>query len=186
MPSGGSSLTRLEVTVEPTVSENGWPVLPFEYTHLWQVPGVARHLRLAPGAPGFLLTHLVLWFHERVEPIGGGPWDDWAWSEPRPISGSAKISNHCAGVAVDLNALVHPLGSRNTFRPEQENAIRRRLRRVYRGRIRWGVDYAYRADEMHFEIASARSEVVALANRLRFSPRGRRILSRNAGVGSFT
>jgi len=163
------------------VSANGWPVLEQPYTVLWQVPQATRHFRLAPGAPGFLLSHLALWFHETIEPLDVGTWDDWAWSPPRPIRGGTTVSNHCSGTAVDLNSQLHPLGSRNTFRAESVRLIHRRLAHVYRGAIVWGGDWATRADEMHFEIAAGRSSVMAAANRLRLSPRGRRIRRANPG-----
>jgi hypothetical protein len=164
------------------VSQNGWPVLQTSDTVLWQVPGVARHLRLAPGAPGFLLTHLALWFHEQIEPLDTGAWDDWAHSI-RMVTGSTRSwSNHASGTAIDLNAQAHPYGSRNTFEPRESRRIRRRLKGAYRDTIRWGGDYEHTPDEMHFEIAASRPEVVAAARRLRFSPRGRRISSVNVGV----
>lgn len=167
------------------VSVNGWPVLDARDTFLWQVPGTGRHLRLAPGPPGFLLTHLALWFHERIEPLNVPPWDDWAHAV-RPIRGGGSVmSNHASGTAVDLNAQLHPMGSRNTFAARDTSRIRARLRGVYGGAIRWGGDWATRPDEMHFELDSQKSLVLEVADRLRNSPRGRRVLDGNPEARPF-
>jgi hypothetical protein len=163
-------------------SQNGWPVLDLRHTHLWVIPDTQRHLRLAPGPAGFLLTHLALWFHEVVESLDAGPWDDWAY-DVRHVTGSSSVwSNHSSGSAVDLNASLHAYGQRNTFRADQVRAIRTRLERAYGGAIRWGGDYKTTPDEMHFEIALGLDPVAQVAARLRNSPRGLRVRSANPGL----
>lgn len=172
-----------------STSQNGWPVLTSSRAtgahprlRRWVIPGAGRHLYARDGSAGFLLALLALWFHERVERLDGGVWDEWGWAY-RPIRGqSSGMSNHASGTAVDLNATVHPLGARGTFaRARDYLRIRARLRWMG-GVIRWGGDYAGRADEMHFEIVRPLARCERVARRLSSTPRGRRLLEANPGA----
>src|SRR5690606_4865988 len=142
----------------------------------WIIPGTGRHLYARDGSAGFLLAFLALWFHERIEALDGGVWDEWGWAY-RPIRGAAGgFSNHASGTAVDLNATLHPLGRRGTFaRARDYLRIRRRLA-LMGGVLRWGGDYAGRADEMHFELARPLEVAERHARRLSRTRRGRRPL----------
>lgn len=163
-----------------STSQNGWPAPPAA-TRKWIIPGAERHLILADGPAGFILAHLTLWFHEKVERLNipGDVWDEWGYAF-RPIRGDdTTLSNHASGTAADLNATRHPLGVRGTFaKAWQYVAIRTRLL-MYAGAIRWGGDYHTRADEMHFEINKDRATVERIARRLIDTPRGRRIMAAN-------
>ena len=166
-----------------TTSQNGFKVLSADQTRKWKVPGVDRHLILAPGAPGFILVHFALWFHERVERLDRGTWDEWGWA-PRNIRGSSQVSNHASGTAIDLNATRHPLGidPDDTFTHAQVDRIRERLRTVYGNVIRWGGDYKNRPDAMHFEINASAAKVINLGRKLEDSPRGLRVIRVNSGA----
>ena len=72
------------------------------------------------------------------------------------IRGSTdSLSNHSSGTAIDLNAIKHPLGKRNTFTDKQEIIIRQIAAKYG---CKWGGDWK-RADEMHFEIDLNRKQV---------------------------
>lgn len=160
-------------------SQNGFPVLSASQTKKWKIPGAGgRHLILAPGAPGFVLAHFAAWFDRRIEPLDQGQWDEWGWAD-RDIRGSTTISNHASGTAIDLNAMKHPMGKRDTFTPRQQRRIRRKLRRTYRGVIRWGGDYTGRPDDMHFEINASYKRVRRIRRRLRWTRSGRRLVRVN-------
>lgn len=172
-------------------AQNGYPVLETNRTdgtlprlRRWVIPGTGRYLYLRDGSVGFVLVHLALWFHERIERLDLGVWDDWGWAV-RPVRGQASgYSNHAAGAAADLNATRHPRGVpvASTFTGRQLRAIRLRLM-VYAGVIRWGGDYAYsEPDGMHFEVIKPLAVVEKLARRLMRTPRGRRILAANPGA----
>lgn len=181
-------------------SQNAWPVLNHDQTYKWIIPvksGKSRHFVLQPGYAGFILAHLALWFHETIEKINEGIWDEWGWA-PRPIRGSSIISNHASGTAIDINATKHPLGVANTFRyfivtkvigakitrkQYAEHVVRLKMAKRYRGVVRWGGDYRYRKDAMHFEIDRVPSSgsVRRLAVALSKTRRGRRILRANPG-----
>jgi hypothetical protein len=180
-------VAALDITPVPTpeeppmmYSQNGWKVLEASTaTRNWVIPGSRRTLRLHPGHAGFVLVHLALWFHEVVERLDNAVWDDWGWAL-RAIRGQTRgYSNHASGTAMDLNATKHPLGVRGSFTAAWQYA-RIRARLVwYAAVIRWGGDYQYRADEMHFEIDKGARAVERLARRLARTPRGRRIIKAN-------
>lgn len=172
-----------------TTSQNGYTVLTRRTTgelprlRLWQVPGTGRHFLLRDGAVGFILIHLILWFHERIERLDLGPWDEWGWAA-RPIRGATVASNHASGTAADVNATRHPLGvpTGQTFTAAQQRKIRRRLRVVFLGLIRWGGDYQRRPDAMHLEVVGQLAACERLARVLMRTGRGRRILAANPGA----
>lgn len=179
-------------------SQNGYPVLEQSQTFRWDLPlkgTTKRHLILKPGDAGFVLAHFALWYHERVESITSGVWDDWGWAS-RPVRGSSTIiSNHASGTAMDLNAVKHPLGAVGTLkfwvaRVKGQNGLRKEyaiqrinrfLNRKYNGVIRSGAFYQHRKDEMHYEINTGTLAVSRLAAKLRKSKRGKRLIKANPG-----
>ncbi len=167
-------------------SPNGWPLIPDTSprpTRTWTIPGTGRHLVLAPGAAGFVLVHFALWFHEEVERLDLGVWDEWGWAY-RPQRGTTSVwSNHASATAADLNATRHPIGvdTLQTFTAPQVARIRRRITRRYRGLINWGGEWR-RPDAMHYELAGTPEAIRRLAARLAKTPRGKRILASNPGA----
>lgn len=163
------------------ISQNGYPVLPNSSDCArWSIPvkGDERHLFLRPGHAGFVLACLVAWFHRAIAPINKGTWDEWGWAY-RAIRGQdSGFSNHASGTAVDINATEHPLGRVDTYTDRQVRRIHRRLK-LLRGIIRWGGDYCYRKDEMHFELVAPITYVIPVARLLRFTPVGRAVVKAN-------
>lgn len=168
-------------------SSNGYEVLsdrfdgPFPHLRAFVIPAVTRVLQLRDGSAGFLLVHCAMRFNEKVEKIDVGA-DDWGWS-PRRIAGSDIWSNHASGTAEDLNSLKHPQGKEalETFTRAQVTTIHNILDR-YDGCIRWGGDYRSTPDAMHFELDRPADEVVAKAQILVRTPRGRAISEANPGL----
>jgi hypothetical protein len=170
---------------------NGWPVLdsrttgPLPRLRKWILPGTDRHFLLRDGSLGFILAHVILWFHETVErlDLAEDVWDEWGYAV-RPVRGQTSgYSNHAGGVAADVNATRHPIGVdvARTFTAKQVALIRRRLR-LYRGLVTWGGAWS-RPDGMHFEISrSTLGAAERLARVLMLTPRGRRILAANPGA----
>jgi hypothetical protein len=144
-----------------------------------------RHFVLRDGPAGFLLIHNATWYHDVIERLDLGTWDDWGWAF-RDVTGmsSGVISNHASGTAVDLNATRHPRGVplAHTFTASQISKIRRRLA-LYHGCIRWGGDYQHSPlDPMHFEINAGEGAVRARAVSLLNTPRGREVVAANPGA----
>ena len=68
---------------------------------------------------------------------------------------------------------------KGTKRELAETRLRRNMRTVYGNVIRGGLDYANRKDEMHWEINSDKYRVGLLANKLRKTKRGKRLMKAN-------
>lgn len=151
------------------VSQNNWPVIDSGTSkYLAPMPYIIGKVRKDGGVLE-LFTDLAVWFDAYVEDLDKGR-DDWGYNY-RPIRGqSTGFSNHASGTAVDFNAMIHPRGKTNTFSPDQQEKIRKRLREVYKGTIRWGGDYDPRLskkDDMHFEINGSESEIRAVLKTLK-------------------
>ena len=138
-------------------SSNGWPASKDPAVigiKSFKVPGTDLKIRCAKKAAP-LLIGLAAEFHETIEPIDKGTLDDWGYAF-RMIRGSTdSLSNHSSGTAIDVNAIKHPLGKRNTFTDKQEIIIRQIAAKYG---CKWGGDWK-RADEMHFEIDLNRKQV---------------------------
>ena len=138
-------------------SSNGWPASKDPAVigiKSFKVPGTDLKIRCAKKAAP-LLIGLAAEFHETIEPIEKGTLDCWGFAF-RMIRGSTdSLSNHSSGTAIDLNAIKHPLGKRNTFTDKQEVIIRQIAAKYG---CKWGGDWK-RADEMHFEIDLNRKQV---------------------------
>jgi hypothetical protein len=171
-------------------SQNGFPVLftnrttgPLPRLRKFVIPGTDRHFYLRDGSAGFLLAHAILFWHERVEPINGGVWDEWGWAV-RPVRGQQSgYSNHASGTAADVNATKHGLGvaAAKSFTLKQIALLHARLI-AYRGTLRWGGDYDSRPDAMHIEINADLTTCEKRARALLNTKRGQRILAANPGL----
>ena len=132
-------------------SYNGYPASkdPKEIgVKSYPVKGTALKLRCAESV-GPLLAAFAAEFHELIEPIDEGTFDDWAYAF-RMVRGSTdRLSCHSSGTAIDLNATRHALGKVGTF-PAEKVPMIRALAKKYG--LKWGGDFKSRADEMHFEV----------------------------------
>lgn len=175
-----------------STSTNGWLVLssgrttgPLPRLRKWIIPGTGRHLYARDGAAGFVLAHVALWYHERVERLDLGVWDEWGWAY-RPVRGSTAWSCHASGTAIDLNATRHPMGvpTASTFTAGQQRRIKWRMRVAYRGLVTWGGVWTGRPDSMHYQLSdgSTLAQLERLARLLTKTPRGKRVLAANPGA----
>ena len=122
------------------------------------VKGTDRKLKCASSV-GLLLAAFAAEFHELIEPIDEGTFDDWGYCY-RMVRGEAtKLSNHASGTAIDLNATKHALGKIGTF-PAEKVPMIRALAKKYG--LKWGGDYVNRKDEMHFEVEVSAAKAKAL------------------------
>ena len=128
----------------------------------YPVKGTDRKLRCAESV-GPLLAAFAAEFHELIEPIDEGTFDDWAYAYRMVRGNPTKLSCHSSGTAIDLNATKHPLGKVGTF-PAEKVPMIRALAKKYG--LKWGGDYRNRKDEMHFEIELSEAKVAALIGSL--------------------
>lgn len=146
-------------TIRELTSPNGWPASEERKAlgiQSFAIPGIKLKIACAKDVAPILVAFCKE-FHELVEPIDQGQLDDWGFAF-RMTRGSDKVlSNHSSGTAVDLNALKHPLGKSNTFTKEQCNIITLLITKYG---LAWGGHYKKRKDEMHFEIALTKDQVI--------------------------
>ena len=142
-------------------SYNGYPASkdPAEIKiKSYPVKGTDRKLRCAESV-GPLLAAFAAEFHELIEPIDEGTFDDWGYAF-RMVRGSTdRLSCHSSGTAIDLNATKHPLGKAGTF-PAEKIPMLRALAKKYG--LKWGGDFKSRPDDMHFEVEISASKAKAL------------------------
>jgi hypothetical protein len=128
----------------------------------YPVRGTDRKLRCAESV-GPLLAAFAAEFHELIEPIDEGTFDDWGYAF-RMVRGSTdRLSCHSSGTAIDLNATRHALGKVGTF-PAEKVPMIRALAKKYG--LKWGGDFKSRADEMHFEIEISNIKAKELITKL--------------------
>ena len=146
-------------SIRELTSPNGWPASEDRQAigiKSFAIPGTKLKIACAKDVAPILVAFCKE-FHELVEPIDQGQLDDWGYAF-RMTRGSDKVlSNHSSGTAVDLNALKHPLGKSNTFNKEQCNIITLLITKYS---LAWGGHYKKRKDEMHFEIALTKDQVI--------------------------
>lgn len=135
---------------------HGWPVIKAMGDGrlvLLPIPGVPdRRMRLLRSVAGYLLAFAGE-YHRKIAPLNVGIFDDWSWSPPRDgRAAPGQTSDHCAGVAIDLNATREGSQAASTLK-WWRNPIRvvklRRLRKRY-PLLEWGGDYTTFRDPMHW------------------------------------
>ena len=146
-------------------SYNGYPASkdPAEIKiKSYPVKGTDRKLRCAESV-GPLLAAFAAEFHELIEPIDEGTFDDWAYAFRMVRGTTDKLSCHSSGTAIDLNATRHALGKVGTF-PAEKVPMIRALAKKYG--LKWGGDYVNRKDEMHFEVEVSATKAKELITKL--------------------
>jgi hypothetical protein len=141
-------------------SQNGWPASENRAAikvKNYDIPGTNRNIACSSLVAPILVAFIVD-FHNLVEPINKGKFDEWGHSL-RNVRGSVgTVSNHGSGTACDLNATLHPLGATGTFTPKQVKTIHDLCKKYG---LRAGLDYKSRPDPMHFEIVESPEQVKA-------------------------
>jgi hypothetical protein len=128
----------------------------------YPVKGTDRKLRCAESV-GPLLAAFAAEFHELIEPIDEGTFDDWGYAFRMVRGTTDKLSCHSSGTAIDLNATKHPLGKHGTF-PAEKVPMIRALAKKYG--LKWGGDFKSRPDDMHFEVEVKPGKAQALIKTL--------------------
>lgn len=148
-------------------SQNGWPVVSSDQVVDRAIFGVEFPNGWLKGDVDTIFTYLVTRLHREVEPmITPGC---WGWFV-KVIEGTSIVSNHASATAFDYNAPKHPMGVSGTWSDSKRSKIHGILNGLD-GVVRWGDDYTYRKDGMHFEIDKDASAVRTVANRIRATGR---------------
>ena len=128
----------------------------------YPVKGTDRKLRCAESV-GPLLAAFAAEFHELIEPIDEGVFDDWGYAYRMVRGDATKLSCHSSGTAIDLNATKHPLGKAGTF-PAEKVPMLQALAKKYG--LKWGGDFKSRKDDMHFEVNVTAAKAKELITKL--------------------
>ena len=115
------------------------------------IEGGGLWLREADGIGEYLAALAAAWQSHPL--LGGGRANlNKGWSGGHALRenpAGTGVSNHAAGVAMDLRADIFPLSAYNMTKQEKE-AVKSLLQRF--NKIEWGGDWTSPVDEMHFEI----------------------------------
>ena len=98
-------------------SYNGWPASKDQAeidVQSYLVPGTDRKLRCA-SAVAPLLIGFASEFHQLIEPIDAGTFDDWGYAYRMVRGNPTNREGKESGTAIDLNAKKNPLGTYDTF-----------------------------------------------------------------------
>lgn len=153
---------------------HGWPVIESGSDSRlkdFRVPGTKRSIKLRKDVGGYLVA-FASEYHDQIAPIDTGTFDDWGWCPVRKGRASSQVSDHCGGVAMDLNATKEGSQSKSNvfWRKHPVKALRMRaLLRKYR-LLEWGGDYKSFYDPMHLviktsSVKSVRDEMARLGIR---------------------
>lgn len=153
-------------------SINGWPVILDGSSPLlksFAIAGTQRKIKLRKDVGGYLVAFAAE-YHAQIRPIDQGILDDWGWSPLRNGRASTLPSDHCAGVAVDINASKEGAqGSGNRWwitNPVKYLALKSLLKK-YR-LLEAGINYSTKYwDPMHFvikhpDVAEVKAEMARL------------------------
>ena len=161
-----------------TTTINGWKVIDkgnSPMLKLFTVPGTKRKLLLRKDVGPYLVAFAAD-YHKQIAPIDEGTFDDWAWAPPRKGNASSKISDHCGGVAIDLNATKEGSQSKSNVWWAKHPIKAARMRRLLHKYtlLEWGGNYKNFYDPMHLvikkpDVAAVRAEM----KRLGITPTGR-------------
>lgn len=150
---------------------NGWDVLPGTSPLLksFRIPGTKRSIKLRKDV-GQYLVMFASEYHAKVQPIDDGVFDDWGWAPKRKGRVSEKVSDHCAGVAIDLNA-AHEDGRQGHglswwLKNPVKYARLKSLLKKYR-LLEAGITYKNFLDPMHYviknpDVAEVKAEIARL------------------------
>jgi hypothetical protein len=127
----------------------------------YTVPGTAVRLSVRSDIAPLLIGCAVA-YNQRVERLHDG----WNWGYAyRLVRGGSTPSFHSAGIAIDLNAPAHPIGTSPTANYSGAQITQCRAIARQFG-LRWGGDYNGRKDGMHFEVIISHTAAVALARQI--------------------
>ncbi len=146
-------------------SQNGWPASASRNS-IGVVGLVVGGIDIVGGVKDgdvkIVLGYVADQFNKRVEKL----YTPGCWGHNyRPIAGSATVSNHGSGTAIDLNAPGHPRGKANTFTTSQRAAIKAILSEVD-NTVTWGGSWK-NPDDMHFEINCSAAKLTKVAEKIR-------------------
>lgn len=151
-------------------SQNGW-VARSETSHFTRATVCGFGYWAANPDVAVVFGEFIERFDTEVEELTQPKLDDWSWADRNVRGSDTVVSNHGSATAIDLNALKHPRGVRNTF-----STLKRHRMRTIKNSIvdksgtpvlRLGLDYMHTPDDMHVEINADAAKVKEAADIIR-------------------
>lgn len=121
-------------------------------------------LPLAGGDYGVVLVKFLQRFDRNVETLRTDT--TFGWAHRVNVNSPDVWSEHAAGTAVDANSTNHPNGATGTFSDAKVTQIRKEQDNLD-GILKWGGDFRFTKDEMHFELVGTDDEINLVARRLK-------------------
>lgn len=152
------------------VSQNGWPAYDTTRNYVrHETNGFA--FWAANQDVALIFDEFIRRFDKDVEEITQKTLDDWSYANRLVRGSTSVVSNHGSATAIDLNALQHPRGVKNTFSPNQRDTMHA-IRRAITDNdddpvLRLGMDYTTTVDDMHVEINANARRVREAADKIR-------------------
>lgn len=114
------------------VSDNGWPIL--DHADSFKVEGCDTTVALAAGMPQNVLSYIIRRWNYEIETLQ----KDSVWSFRYDSQTSESFnSNFASGTAIYINEHKYPVGSYDTFYP-QELAVIENIIEELQGAVVWG------------------------------------------------
>jgi hypothetical protein len=151
-------------------SQNGWPAYA-NTSHFTRFTAADQGWWAANPDVAVVFREFIERFDAEVEEVTQSTLDDWSYANRLVRGSSSVVSNHGSATAIDINALKHPRGARNTFSGAKAARIRRIKNAITdnsgRPVLRLGMDFTTTVDDMHVEINANATQVKHAANKIR-------------------
>lgn len=151
-------------------SQNGWPAYA-DTSRFTRFTAAGQGWWAANPDVAVVFAEFVERFDREVERIEGPVLDDWSYANRLVRGSTSVVSNHGSATALDLNALKHPRGVRNTFTAEELVRMHKIQRSITDAAnvpvLRLGVDFSTIPDDMHVEINATAAKVKQAADKIR-------------------
>jgi D-alanyl-D-alanine carboxypeptidase len=154
------------------LSDNGWAGIPdVKNTLTTEVLGLKIRTTKEPGV-GFLFGRFIQRFNDEVEAVVQPKLDDWSYAYRFVRGSTSALSCHATGTAIDLNALQHVRGKRNTFTAAKQVKLRKVLAEFKdpetgKSIFKWGADFSGIPDDMHFQIQGDQAAVARVVAKIK-------------------
>jgi hypothetical protein len=151
-------------------SQNGWPAYA-NTSHFTRFTAAGQGWWAANPDVAVVFREFIERFDAEVEEVTQSTLDDWSYANRLVRGSSSVVSNHGSATAIDINALKHPRGARNTFSGAKAARVRRIKNAITdnsgRPVLRLGMDFTTTVDDMHVEISANRARVKQAADKIR-------------------
>lgn len=151
-------------------SQNGWPAYA-DTTRFTRFTAAGQGWWAANADVAVVFKEFIERFDKEVEEISQSKLDDWSYANRLVRGSTSVVSNHGSATAIDVNALKHPRGVRNTFSKSKAAQVRKIKNAITdnsgRPVLRLGMDFSTIVDDMHVEIAVNPARVKQAAAKIR-------------------